>query len=215
MSFDLLAPHYRWLERILAGDKLQRCRTAFLNDVPAPRAVLLLGEGNGRCLEELLRVWPTAQFTCLDASARMLNCARVRLSAKGLDLAAVNFIHADVLEWTPPSGHFDLLVTNFFLDCFRPDQLAALVPRLAQSAKPDARWLLADFCEPPAGLVKWRARLILRSMYVFFRLATRLPATRLTTPDSFLRQGGFALRQRRTFEWGLLHSDLWERLEVE
>ena len=215
MSFDLLAPHYRWLERILAGDKLQRCRTAFLHDIPPPRAVLLIGEGNGRCLEALLRVWPTAQFTCVDASVRMLECARARLSAQGLDLAAVRFIHADVLEWTPPSGHFDLVVTNFFLDCFRADQLAALVPRLAQSAKPDAHWLLADFCEPPAGLAKWRARLILQAMYIFFRVVTRLPATRLTPPDSFLRQGGFGLRQRRMFEWGLLHSDLWERLDGE
>jgi hypothetical protein len=24
---------------------------------------------------------------------------------------------------------------------------------------PEAQWLLSDFCEPPAGLGKWRARL--------------------------------------------------------
>src|SRR5439155_22241467 len=34
MSFDTLAPHYRWMEFILAGKKLQRCRTAFLDEIP-------------------------------------------------------------------------------------------------------------------------------------------------------------------------------------
>ena len=29
-SFDLLAPHYRWMEFVLAGRKLQECRTVFL-----------------------------------------------------------------------------------------------------------------------------------------------------------------------------------------
>ena len=46
MSFDLLAPHYRWMEFILAGEKLQRCRTAFLDELPAARNILLVGEEN-------------------------------------------------------------------------------------------------------------------------------------------------------------------------
>ena len=27
MSFDRLAPHYTWMEAVLAGPRLQRCRT--------------------------------------------------------------------------------------------------------------------------------------------------------------------------------------------
>lgn len=211
MSFDRLAPHYRWLEFLLAGGKLQRCRTAFIRDIPPPSRVLMLGEGNGRCLVELLRSFPKARFTCVDASAEMLKVARTRLKAHGLDDSAVEFIHADALLWQPPAAHYDLLVTHFFLDCFRAEQLAALVPRLADSATPEARWLLADFREPSSGFTKWRAHWILRTMYFFFRRATRLPARDLTPPDSFLRHSGFTLRYRRLSEWGLLHGDLWQR----
>ena len=197
------------MEWLLAGGKLQRCRTAFVNAVPTPRRVLLAGEGNGRCLVELLHAHPAAQFTCVDASARMLENARARLRANGLADSAVEFIRADIREWTVPRAQFDLLVTHFFLDCFRAEQLAEIVPRLAGAAQPGARWLLADFCEPVAGVAKWRARLILRAMYFFFRHATRLPARRLTPPDPYLRSAGFFLRERRHSEWGLLHSDLW------
>lgn len=48
-------------------------------------------------------------------------------------------------------------------------------------------------------------------MYFFFRRATLLPAKYLTSPDSFLQKSGFALRERRLTDWGLLHGDLWQR----
>jgi hypothetical protein len=51
-------------------------------------------------------------------------------------------------------------------------------------------------------------------LYRFFRLATRLPATSLTPPDAFLQQNGFALRERRVYDWGLLHSDRWQLKEI-
>jgi len=208
-GFDWLAPHYRWMECVLAGPKLQRCRTAFLHSIPPPRNSLLLGEGNGRFLVELLRAYPNVRFTCVDASARMLDRARARLRARGLDIAVGQFLHADILDWTPPPGEFDLIVSHFFLDCFRPAELDQLIPRLASAAAPGTRWLLADFHQPPSGPAKWRARAILESMYLFFRVAAELSAARLTPPDALLERHGFALRERRLFEWGLLHSDLW------
>jgi ubiquinone/menaquinone biosynthesis C-methylase UbiE len=211
MSFDLLAPHYRWMEWLLAGRKLQRCRTAFVQAIPRPRRVLMLGEGNGRCLVELLCAYPEARFTCVDASSRMLERARARVLGHGLGDERIEFVHADVVKWQAPSEKFDLLVTHFFLDCFRADQLARMIPRLAAAAAPDARWLLADFCEPASGVAKWRARGILRAMYFFFQRVTLLPASRLTPPDAFLQQSGFVLRERTLSEWGLLHSDLWQR----
>jgi ubiquinone/menaquinone biosynthesis C-methylase UbiE len=211
MSFDRLAPHYRWLEWVLAGRKLQRCRTAFVHAVPVPRRVLLLGEGNGRCLLELLHAFPTARFTCVDSSRRMLERAQARVRNQGLPDERVDYVHADVLDWRGRTGQFDLLVTHFFLDCFRPDQLGQIIPSLSAAAAPGALWLIADFCEPASGYFrKWRARWILQAMYLVFRRATRLPATRLTPPDGFLHQAGFVLRGRRLFDWGLLHSDLWQ-----
>jgi hypothetical protein len=48
-------------------------------------------------------------------------------------------------------------------------------------------------------------------MYAFFRIATRLPARKLTSPDPFLQQHGFKLCHRLESEWGLLRSDHWER----
>ncbi len=211
MSFDTLAPHYRWMEPLLAGEKLQRCRVAFLAHVTTAKRILIVGEGHGRFLVECRRALPAAQITCVDASQRMLAIARSRLANAGLGSERVTFLHADVLAWNPPAGVADLLVTHFFLDCFRPEQLRLLIAQLAQAAQPHAAWLLSDFQVPPAGLPRLRARLILKAMYVFFRVATRLPAGKLSCPDDLIRNQGFELRHRHQSEWGLLRSDFWER----
>jgi ubiquinone/menaquinone biosynthesis C-methylase UbiE len=211
MSFDALAPHYRWMELVLAGNKLQRCRTRFLREISNANNVLILGEGNGRFLAECRRQLPQARITCVDASTRMLALAQARVQRCGLRLAGIEFIHADALTWTPQGHDYDLIVTHFFLDCFRTEQLKPLVSKLAAAASTHARWLLADFQAPSAGFSRCRAQLILWTMYRFFRVATRLPARELISPDEFLRQSGFTLRERRVSEWGLLHSDLWER----
>ncbi|HZQ47846.1 MAG TPA: class I SAM-dependent methyltransferase, partial [Verrucomicrobiae bacterium] len=128
-DFDFVAPHYRWMEPLLAGRKLQRCRSAFIPSIKPPEHVLFLGEGPGRCLCELLTRHPAARFMCIDSSAGMLRAARANLARQGLDASRVEFVHADALDWQPPAAQFDLIVSCFFLDCFRPDQLARLVPR--------------------------------------------------------------------------------------
>ena len=211
MSFDRLAPHYRWMEAVLAGNKLQRCRTSFLSEAAEARSALVAGEGNGRFLVALLRTNPSARVLCVDGSARMLERARGRLRRAGIQAPRVEFVQADLTAWSPPPALFDLLVTHFFLDCFRPEQIAAIVSRFSRAALPEARWLVADFCEPAAGPARWRARVILAVMYWFFRRAAALEARRLTAPDAFLEEHGFRLRQRRRSEWGLLHTDLWQR----
>ncbi len=210
MSFDRLAAHYRWMEWLLAGRKLQRCRTAFL---PArlkchvksyywARAMVVF-------LVALLTAHPRTHVTCVDASAAMLQRARARATAAGCDLSTVSFVHADILVWTPPSVRFDLIVSHFFLDCFTVEQIHQIVGKIAPAAAVGAHWLVADFCEPAAGLARWRAQIILRSLYLFFRRVTGLYRSRITPPSAYFPSHGFELRERVLFEWGLLHSDRW------
>jgi len=209
MSFDTLAPYYRIMEWVTAAGVLQRCRTAFLAETANCRRALLLGEGPGRFLVELLRANPRVVVTCVERSPRMIEEAQRGL--KESDLDRVHFVPADALTWQPPQNKFDLVVTNFFLDCFRRDELKGLVAKIAASATTDARWLLADFREPETGWRRWRGRAALALMYGFFRVATGLSASRLTPPDGFLAAGGFRLAARRLANFELAHSDLWLR----
>lgn len=211
MSFDTLAPHYRPLERLFAGDLMQRSRTAFIQETRHCQRALLVGEGPGEFLAALLASNARVAVTCVERSARMIEQARTQLARRQLDSGRVHFARQDALRWSGPPAGFDLVATHFFLDCFRPDQLTALIRRLAEGAAPHATWLLADFAVPASGWRRWRARFIVGLLYVFFRLTTRLRASRLTPPDELLRATGFRLLQRREWSLGLVHSDLWRR----
>ena len=190
---------------------MHRCRTAFLGQIQTPKNILLLGEGHGRSLVEFRRRFTNAQITCVDASAGMLTQSRQNLIRNNLEANGVEFIHDDVLNWVPSPRHYDLVVTNFFLDCFRPDQLQSIISKVATYSTSDANWLLADFKMPPSGWRRTRSRLIIRLLYAFFRAVTRLPAQKLTRPDSILLKHGYVLRHRIDIEWGLLHSDWWRK----
>lgn len=213
MSFDTLAPHYPWMEPVLAGEKLQRCRTAFLEEIPVPKNIILLGEGHGRCLAECVRLFPRAKILCVDSSQKMLEQSRRQLERQTADFRNVEFMRADVLEgknnWT--NGPHDLVVTNFFLDCFQPEQIESIILKISSAVTDDANWLLADFQMADRGFKKLRSKMILWVMYRFFRVATRLPAREWTSPDMFMERAGFELRRRVEREWALLHADWWVR----
>ncbi len=208
MNFDRLAPFYQAMESVAAGRKLRRCREAFLGEIPEPRRFLLAGEGRGGFLCECLKRYPNARFTVVDSSRVMLDLARERVAYA--DLKRVLFVHADLVEWTCDE-RFDLIATHFFLDCFAPQTLAAIVAKLAALATPDAVWLLSDFQVPNKRFASIRSRWILCLLYRFFRLSCKLEARSLTAADPFLSAAGFRLEKRREFDWGLLKSECWRR----
>jgi ubiquinone/menaquinone biosynthesis C-methylase UbiE len=209
VSFDAIAPWYRTLETLAFGNALQRARMACLAEIQAPSRALIVGEGNGRFLEELLRAHPNVEIDCVDASGRMLSLARQRL--EGADADRVQFLQRDLLTWTPAAARYDLIVTHFFLDCFPETELAEIVARLSQAATADAEWLLADFRIPAKGFARLRARVWLKAMYLFFRLTARIEANELVDPAPVLQSAGFVLASQHLSRGGLLKSQLWSR----
>lgn len=206
MNFDRLAPIYRRMELVAAGGKLQRCRLEFLGQIVSPARILLAGEGHGRFLPECVKRFPLAAIVVVDSSARMLDIGRSKV-----DSPHVKFVHADLVGWEGPADEFDLIVTNFFLDCFPEDQLAVVVSKLGKCATADAQWLLADFAIAPSPLAGFRSRVILAALYAFFRMVCGLKADTLIPPDDYLEKAGFVMHRQRTYEWGLLKSEWWVR----
>ena len=210
-EFDHLARHYDWMEGLLAGGKLERCRNAFWNDIPSLGHALLVGEGHGKFLAALLKRDPSVQVTYVDASAKMLEVARERLLRAALPVARVEFIQAELPAWDPPNERYDLIATHFFLDCFPRDQLGHVIRSLHKAARLGGYLLMSDFQIPPAGLRRIRAQIIHWLMYRFFRVVTKLPASAFVSPQPFLRQAGFIRVRRAEFDRGLLCAELWKR----
>ncbi|QYM79831.1 class I SAM-dependent methyltransferase [Horticoccus luteus] len=210
-NFDRLARIYAALERLAFGGALERARFRFLDELRDRKNILVLGEGDGRCLARLVHLAPHARIQCVDASAAMLATAAQRLRGN-VHPAAVQFTQADARQLALPTDEFDAIVTLFFLDCFTAAEAGGLLAKLSLAARRDCLWLYADFALPAEGWRRWRARLWLDVLYFFFRRVTRISARALPEIPAMMIDRGWHHIAHDEWQAGLLRSDVWSRV---
>jgi SAM-dependent methyltransferase len=208
-SFDRLAGIYRLLEVAAFGRDLERARFCLLDKLAPCTRILVLGEGDGRALVRLVAIAPAAEIHCVDISAAMRSRASARLPA--IHRARVVFHHIDALTAPLPIGPFDAVTTMFFLDCFTEQELRGLVPKIAATLAPAAAWLWADFRMPERGWRRLWARASIGLLYVFFRWQTGISARRLPPAEEIIAAAGFASREYRDRQGGMVRTRLFAR----
>ncbi len=157
MLFDRIAPYYNWMESLLAGGLMQRCRTAFIPQTLECRRALLAGEGTGRFLETLSPRQPHIHITCVETSAKIIEQARRRLSRRSLDLSRVNSSERESigLQVARPRlrSHRHQLLSRLFSTPRRGEAPQALDGRMfVRQAKASGFWPIFAF-PMPAGVV--------------------------------------------------------------
>jgi hypothetical protein len=145
---------------------------------------------------------PNVPVDCIEASARMIAGERAQ--------ARRDFIQADISKWRYRK-FYDLIVTHFLLDCFSEETLPPLIDRLAEAATAEARWLIADFCHPPGGWRRLRARVLIGLMYFFFRAVAGIEAHHLVDYRQLLRAQGFERTDEKILPNEMICSELWRR----
>lgn len=216
-DYDRVARWFRPLELGLFGRSLARTRSAFLDRIEAPRRALLLGEGDGRFVVELLERFESMRVDVIEGSSKMIELARRRVEHARVerDSDAVRWLHDDIRTAEMPGGPYDLIVSNFVLDCLDEREIETLVERVTANAGPRATWLIADFREPSSGVLAiLRARVWLAFLYAFFGLVARQSVRRLVDPAPVLRTCGWRLEANKRYRLGLLEASCWSAPEV-
>jgi trans-aconitate methyltransferase len=207
VNFDPVARPYRWLEYMTFGSWLKRCRGAQIAHLASPSRALLLGDGDGRFLAQLLATYPGLTADVVDSSAAMLRILARRIHHK----TGIRLHRTDVLEWSP-SGSYDLIVSHFFLDCFFAHQLDQLFDRVLPHALPGAQWVVSEFAIPRNAMAAYAARGIIGALYRSFGLLTGLPVRALPDYASALQGHGLVLSHEHRYLAGLLCSQLWTKM---
>jgi SAM-dependent methyltransferase len=204
-NFDPIARPYRWLEYLTFGPALQRCRTHFLLQLTPCRSALVLGDGDGRFLATLLAANPALQADAVDTSRSMLHLLTQR---------AANFAprltthHTSALAFAP-TRTYDLVATHFFLDCLTQPDIETLCARILPHLQPGARWVVSDF-RIPTGPMRRPASVLVRALYLAFRVLTGLRTTRLPDHAAALTAAGFTRTAQQLSLAGLLITEIWE-----
>ena len=208
-DFNLIARPYRWLEYLTLGTALEHCRNHYLPQLHNRDHALILGDGDGRFLAQLLKQNQHLRADAVDISATMLQLLSKRCEAATPNAANRLRTHNANALTLPLEGPYDLVVTHFFLDCLTQPDLNALITRIAPTLTPGALWLISDFRIPP-GPMRLPARLLVRTLYLAFRLLTGLRTTRLPDHATPLTQAGLTRISTQHRLAGLLTTELWQ-----
>jgi SAM-dependent methyltransferase len=207
-NFDLIARPYRWLEYLTLGKALENCRNHYLPQLLGRHRALVLGDGDGRFLAQLLKHNPHLHADAVDTSASMLQLLRQRSEAATPSASSrLHTHHTNALTF-PLNKTYDLVVTHFFLDCLTQSELNTLIARISPTLTPKALWLISDF-RIPSGPMHLPAKFIVRSLYLTFRILTGLRPTHLPDHATPLTLAGLTRISRQDSLAGLLTTELW------
>jgi ubiquinone/menaquinone biosynthesis C-methylase UbiE len=215
MNCDRIARYYEAFEHLSFGRSLERSRFAFLGEASASRRAMLCGGGDGRFLARLLCENSSVEVDFVDLSPKMIQLAERRVAGLGRQFQQrVRFHCGDIREFKPRPEGYDLIVTHFFLDCFREQDLEQVVVRIANCGAPQGRWIVSDFHEADGLIGRIWTGAIIHSLYAAFRLTTGLRVSRLPDYAAALARKGYRLRSEERALGGLLHSSLWEGMRI-
>jgi len=206
-NFDLVASFYPLLEQIVFGSTLSRARRFFIPRVREGNKILLIGEGNGRFLFEMVKQTSSASVTVVDSSARMLASAARRIATVDC-CSGIELIHADILEWRAPAAHYDWIVTHFFLDLFPPCRIRRVVEKISRLATEDSLWINVDFTSKNQSL---RQKLLIWAQYRFFQISAGIEASRLFDARPSIRQAGWEIWAERSLDSGWISAHLMSK----
>lgn len=171
-GFDLLAPVYDLLARLVFGKSIAAAQLHFLQTAGSPERILVVGGGTGAILDDLRQHHPEAAIDFVELSGGMIRRAKRRRGAAG-----VRFLACDFREFEP-EANYDLVVLPFFLDMFNDQTVADMAAAIDAMADASAKLIVADFLPQPGRT--WK-RWLLGLTYAFFRVVCRIEAAQL--PD--------------------------------
>lgn len=213
-GYDSLAPWYETLERLRFGSGLQRARVALLTELAERLGdrskVLFVGDGDGRLLEAFVQAYPQSRVTSIDISKEMIRLQQERLERAGL-ADRVQWQTVDIAQADYPAGHFDLIVTAFFLDCFTETQIKPRLQQLDRWLTHAGVWYVVDFYVPKPIPQRVWAEAWLGIMHLFFRWQTGLQAWRLVPVDRLLHDLGWECRTEKRTRFQLLRAAIFQR----
>ena len=201
-NFDRVAFAYDRLARFIFGRSIDAAQDCFLDEVPESASVLILGGGSGRVLVNLLSRKPGAQIIYLESSQAMLDLTRERLN--DWPEAKVDLIKGTEHYLAEGLHQFDVVITQFILDVYKPTRLKQVMALLDQSLKSSGKWIFADFCLLVPWYHRWWQWLLVKAMYLFFVFTSNLEARVLLDFNPYFKDIRWKPKSSKRFYSGMI-----------
>lgn len=195
-NFDLVAPFYDRLSKVVFRDQLSNAQFVFLNQIRSTDSVLVLGGGTGELLDYIPKC---GSIDFLEKSNKMVERAKKRKST------GISFINEDFLTWEIGST-YDVIICPFFLDCFNDRSLRVVLNKIQTLLKNGGKLIVNDFQSTGSNSFQ------LSLMHRFFRIFSNLEASFLLNINQIVIEQGFELMEEKFLYRNRLFSRLYRNL---
>ncbi|SDP94034.1 Methyltransferase domain-containing protein [Mucilaginibacter sp. OK268] len=190
-NFNNSAWFYDGLSRLVYGRALINAQLYLLSFIEPDSRVLIVGGGTGWILEELTKIHPSGLcITYVEIAAAMMDLSKKRDTGSN----EVVYIQS-AIEQVTLTPDFDVVITSFLFDNFTEQTLHIVFNHIHALLKPLGLWLNADF--QLTG--RWWQQLLLKSMFVFFRLICGIEASKLPGIKTRFTANSYAMVDEKTF----------------
>jgi|GEM_PF-5717143 len=199
-KFDTIAKYYNFLEILAFGRILYGTRIYLLNRTSNPFNILLVGEGTGCFSRYLVNCYPKSSITILDSSNRMIKIMRGQNQISKVQ--NITILQQDYFKYTP-GIKYDLVFTNFFLDCFKSSDILEIVGKIRLMLNETGEWQDVDFTMPhKKNLLNYKYnQLIFKVLYNSFRLICKIESVSIKDLDLNYQKLGFILDRQIVYQF--------------
>lgn len=203
--FNGIAPMYDRMARFIFGQELERAKRHYLNYIKDGHKILYIGGGTGSILPDMVEKHHHLEIDFIDASDKMIEYAKKKVLHTGT--STINWIHGTEDD-IPHKDYYDIVITNFFLDLFKPEELDILMPKIDVALRQDGFWIFTDFHARTKGL---KNRILVHSMYFFFRMIGAVKGNRLLRYGLYFEKIGFRRMAQERFYKDLIETRVYGR----
>ena len=199
-KFDRVAKYYNLLEILAFGKILYGTRLYFLTRTSKPNNILIVGEGTGHFLKYLVKCYPKSSITIVDSSNRMIKIMRGYNQISKVQ--NITILQQDYLKHIPRTK-YDLIYTNFFLDCFKSTDVLEIVNKIRLMLNEIGEWNDVDFATPDKrNLLSYNYNnFILKVLYKSFRLVCKIESVSISDIDFDYQKLGFILDREIVYQF--------------
>jgi len=205
-NYNNAAWFYDGLAKLVYGKALIKAQVYLLQFIRPNANILIVGGGTGWILEKLTSIYPAGlSITYVEISEKMTALSRKRNAGNN----RVAFINNSIENIDLPAD-FDVVITPFLFDNFTEETLQTVFYRISSLLKGDGFWLNTDF--QLTG--KWWQSLLLKSMFLFFKIWCNIEASRLPEIDRTFEQTGYKAIAEKTFLGDFIVSRVYGKSEL-
>jgi len=179
-DFNIVARPYDFISRLVFGNSLVEAQVSSLHVIRPDSHILIVGGGTGWILEEITKIHSSGlKISYVENSSAMIDLSKKRNWQQN----TVAFFHQPIQDFHIDKP-FDVIITPFFFDLFKQDEIRLMFSGLDKKLNKDGLWLYTDFIPEKYQIHVWQ-KILLKTMYFFFGITSKVEARELIDMDLY------------------------------